>query len=307
MTDFQEQCELVSVLIPSNNTTYIAETLESVLSQTYTPLDILVVLNGPAIDEISKLESTYKDNVRFLTCAENGIVPSLNLGIANCKGRLIARIDADDLMPSQRIENQVNFLNENPLVVCVGGQLEYISSDLNLGKHPGYPLDDKKIKHDLHRFSAIPHPGMMYRKEQVEEIGGYSVLFPLIEDWDLLVRLAKLHKLANLETSVVKYRVHSTQSTVRNSKTQEESIKNFVESRLRNDIRNLLVKKDEHQRLLKVRRSLAGFFYLLASANSSGIHQKVKKTIMLILVTFVDPRIGLDYFSKKLSFLKTFF
>jgi hypothetical protein len=178
---------------------------------------------------------------------------------------------------------------------------------LNLGKHPGYPLDDKKIKHDLYRFSAVPHPGMMYRKEQVEEIGGYSILFPLIEDWDLLVRLAKLHKLANLETSVVKYRVHSTQSTVRNSETQKESIKNFVESRLRNDIKNLLVKKDEPQRFLKVRRSLAGFFYLLASDNSSGIHLKVKRTLMLILVAFIDPRIGLDYFSKKFSFLKTFF
>lgn len=299
MTNSRDQRELVSVLIPSNDTTYIAETLESVLSQTYKPLDVLVVLNGQAIEEINHLESTYGQSVRFLTCAEKGIVPSLNLGISNCEGRLIARIDADDLMPLDRIESQVNFLNENPLVVCVGGQLEYISNNVQLGKHPGYPIKDNEIKHSLYRFSAIPHPGMMYRKKEVEEIGGYSLSFPLIEDWDLIERLSKIHKLANLQTSVVGYRVHAAQSTMKYSVTQSESIKKYMQTRFKNDLKNFSRRKDNEQKFIRVRRSLAGYLYFLANYQSIKIFGKAKRLALLSLVTIIDPKIAWDFISKR--------
>ena len=290
---------LVSVLIPTNDLTFIDDTIESVFGQTYKDLDIVVVLNGLAVSEMFNLEQRYSPKVRFFRCNGNGIVPSLNLGLANCRGALIARIDADDLMPPERIERQVKFLQENPTVVCVGGQLEYIAHGGNPKKHPGYPIDDATIKHSLYRFSAMPHPGLMYRKKEVLAAGGYSTDFPLIEDWNLIVKLAESHKLANLDTTVVHYRIHLSQSTVKNSTLQENSIQAFAKFRLKNEFLSLKNGDNLPQGLLRIRRSLAGYLYLYSASNSSGALKKLIRLINLLLISLLDPRIPLDYMVKK--------
>lgn len=293
--------KLVSVLIPSNDISFIGETLESVFCQTYENLEIVVVLNGSAVKELANLEDIYANNVKFITCNEKGIVPSLNLGIANCNGQLIARIDADDLMPPSRIESQVRFLHNNQDVVCVGGQLEYICTGIAHKKHPGYPTNNSRIKHALYRFSAMPHPGMMYRKEEVMSIGGYSSEFPFIEDWELLFRLSKSHKLANLDITVVNYRVHVSQSTSLNAELQQKSIQTFIKSRLKHEFDNFLRDKNIFKNLSNLRRSIAGYLYVSASYSNLGIFRKIHRFIVLILVSLIDPRIAIEYALKKFS------
>ena len=293
--------KLVSVLIPSNNISFIGETLESVFCQTYQNLEIVVVLNGSAVKELANLEGTYANKVKFITCSEKGIVPSLNLGIANCNGELIARIDADDLMPPSRIESQVRFLRNNQDVVCVGGQLEYISPGIAHEKHPGYPTNNSRIKHALYRFSAMPHPGMMYRKEEVMSMGGYSSEFPFIEDWELLFRLSKSHKLANLDITVVNYRVHVSQSTSLNAELQQKSIQTFIKSRLKHEFDNFLRNKNIFKNLSNLRRSIAGYLYVSASYTNLGIFRKIHRLIVLILMSLIDPRIAIEYALKKYS------
>jgi len=290
---------LVSVLIPTNDLTFIDDTIESVFRQTYKNLDIVVVLNGSALSEMVNLEQRYSPKVRFFRCNDNGIVPSLNLGLANCRGALIARIDADDLMPPERIERQLKFLQENPTVVCVGGQLEYIGNGQNPKKHPGYPIDDATIKHSLYRFSAMPHPGLMYRKKEVLAAGGYSTDFPLIEDWNLIVKLAETHKLANLDTTVVHYRIHLSQSTVKNSTLQENSIQAFAKFKLKNEFLSLKNGNNLPQGLLRIRRSLAGYLYLSSASDNSRVLKKLIRLIKLFLFSLLDPKIFWDYLFKK--------
>ncbi len=290
---------LVSILIPANDLTFIDDTLESVFEQSYKDLDIVVVLNGSALEKIVGLEKRYSPKVRFLCCNENGIVPSLNLGLANCRGALIARIDADDLMPPMRIEQQVKFLRENPTVVCVGGQLEYIVPQGDPKKHPGYPINDAEIKHALYRFSAMPHPGLMYRKKEVLAAGGYSVDFPLIEDWNLLVKLAESHNLANLNTTVVHYRVHLSQSTVRNSTLQEGSIRAFAKLRLKNDFLGLRNLGRLPKGILRFRRSLAGYLYLSSASSNSRALEKISRLMKLFLFSLLDPKISWNFLLKK--------
>ena len=299
MVETSNSKALVSVLIPSNDLTFIDETIKSVFCQSYIELEIVVVLNGAAASEMANLEQKYSPKVRFFCCDENGIVPSLNLGLANCRGALIARIDADDLMPPERLERQVKFLGDNPSVVCVGGQMEYISPEGNPKKHPGYPVDDEKIKHCLYRFSAMPHPGLMYRKREVLALGGYSSDFPLIEDWDLIVKLAESHNLANLDVVVVNYRLHLSQSTVKNSALQEKSIRAFARFRLKNEFLSFIKGKNLMHGFLKFRRSFAGYLYLSPVTTNSGLLQKLIRPINLLLISVLDPKILLDYIVNK--------
>ena len=301
MTRLSNESDLVSVLIPCSETTFLRETLESVLVQSYRNLEIVVVLNGSAITERAELVGVYANKVKFLTCEESGIVAALNFGLLNSEGPLIARIDADDLMPIGRIERQVNFLRMNSDVVCVGGQLEYITSDKFQPPHPGYPLDDSKIRHNLYRFSAIPHPGMMYRKEEVQKCGGYSAEFPLIEDWVLLTKLAGLYKLANLSEVVVYYRIHPTQSTKSNFPSQQTSIVAFARKRLIKGISDLVSPKPKSGKILEFRRTLAGFLYTKAKNQHSGKNKRASWYFLSAFALLIDPRLISELIRKLFS------
>jgi glycosyltransferase involved in cell wall biosynthesis len=297
MTSSSYKTDLVSVLIPCNKTTFLRETLESVLLQSYSNFEIVVVLNGSSTTKLTELKKIYAEKVKFFICEENGIVSALNFGLDKCNGTLIARIDADDLMAVDRIKNQVDFLRKNPSVVCVGGQLDYITSDEFQEPHPGYPLDDSRIRHALYRFSAIPHPGMMFRKEEVQKCGGYSNEFPLIEDWVLLAKLSDLYELANLAEVVVHYRIHSLQSTKSNLTIQQNNIISFARKRFIKSFNDLF--SSNNGKLLEFRRTLAGYLYSSAKSQHLKEPKKVKKYFIYFSIMLIDPRLLLNFLSNR--------
>ena len=225
---------LVIVLIPCNDVEFLRDCLTSIENQDYQNLEILVVLNGPAVGMIDELRAEFASinrPLKFLSTQLSGIVNALNYGVEICEGELIARIDADDLMPPSRIGLQVSEFQKDPELVCVGGQLQYFTSE-DHRSHPGYPESYKKICHTLHRFSSLPHPGVMFRKSALMKIGSYRNNFPHVEDWDLWVRLSEVGKIVNLPVTTVLYRVHPNQTTETHSSEQHESIMAFSASRL---------------------------------------------------------------------------
>ena len=314
----------VTVLIPCNNIEYLRECLASIEKQDYSNLEVLVVLNGPTSNLVKQLQADFSSMNRpivFLSTPSAGIVNALNYGLENCHTELIARIDADDLMPTTRISLQVSEFQRDSKLVCVGGQLEYFTSASH-SRHPGYPKKYKEICHALHRYSALPHPGVMYKKSALENIGNYKNDFPVIEDWNLWVRLSEVGKIVNLPTATVLYRVHPNQVTEINSLTQHRSIIAFSSFRLQECLQNsqrekllidnLSVIKFLYELFIllfsgikptyskgafgrkEIRRRLAGYIYLeLKYSNVGECKQGFRKILLTMAIIFIDPRIFL--------------
>lgn len=206
---------LVSVSIVCNDITFLRETLESVLNQSYPHVEVVVVLNGKAVESKETLEDEYRyseKQVNFFINSVEEIVSSKNLSLDKCSGELVCVIDSDDLMPPGRIEAQVAEFHKNKKLVCIGGQLlELKESGLN--SFHKYPTNNSMTRHSLFRYSSLPHPGVMFLKSASIKAGGYTNNFPWIEDWDLWMRLQYIGDIYNLSQPTVYYRRHVGQST----------------------------------------------------------------------------------------------
>ena len=204
----------VTVLIPCNDIRYLSQCFESISDQSIAPKLVLVVLNGDAAkisqEQIRELRSVLNCECDFYISPEDGIVSALNYGLKFVNTKYLARLDADDLFTGERLEKQISFLESHQDYVAVGGQVvEYHSNKRRIA----YPLDHDEIFTSLFRFSSLPHPGVTFRMSAVKMVGQYSNDFNCVEDWELWIRLAKVGKLANLESIVLRYRIHDLQVT----------------------------------------------------------------------------------------------
>jgi glycosyltransferase involved in cell wall biosynthesis len=308
----------VTVLIPCNETKFLNDCLASIERQSYNQIEILVVLNGRAIGQLESLKEShtnFKFPIEFIASASLGIVPALNLGLNQAKSEFVARMDSDDLMPPDRILRQVLRLQSDFEIVCVGGQLDFFGLD-SFSPHPGYPVKDAEIKHALYRFSPLPHPGVMYRKSSVQNVGLYRDDFPFVEDWDLWFRLSKVGKICNLPETTVEHRIHDDQSTKLFQTVQRDSVRRLSRWILLNSLINqkeLVMNSRTTQEQIKIikvilkllmwnkssrhegivglrdlRRALAGHFYILNQTNSYGW---IKSLSIRLIIVCIDPKL----------------
>jgi glycosyltransferase involved in cell wall biosynthesis len=308
----------VTVLIPCNATEYLFDCLASIGEQDYQQMNVLVILNGPAIDQLAKVQNAYKDYkhpIEFLVNSTAGIVSALNFGLIHSKSDYIARMDSDDLMPRGRIISQVTKFQNDDSIVCVGGQLEFFNVHSH-SLHPGYPITDEEIRHRLYRYSPLPHPGVMYKKSSIERVGFYRDDFPYAEDWDLWLRLSKEGKICNLPVTTVIHRIHNQQSTKLFQSIQRESVRKLSLSTL-NDVFFgpekmpkeykhvhkkfgfmdlacfLLTQKKPYRQTgvfgwRELRRALAGYLYVLGETNQSG---GFHKNLTRFVIVCIDPKL----------------
>ena len=106
----------VSILIPVHNEEKtIKRCLDSILNQTYENFELVIVDNMCDDNTVSIVKEIKDDRIKLVKCDVKGIVPALNLGLRECSGDLIARQDADDFWYPEKLEKQVNFLNEKKI------------------------------------------------------------------------------------------------------------------------------------------------------------------------------------------------
>ena len=203
---------------------FIAEAIRSLLAQTFSDFELIVVDDGSTDDTLQILRSFAKRDSRVwpIQIAHGGIVAAANAGLQAARAELIARADADDVSLPQRLQKQFDFLQANPQVVAVGSRMivvEPYGSPLRTTEHR---LDHESIESELLAGSgwALPQPAAMFRKSAVARVGGYRNDYPWSEDLDLFLRLAEIGRLANLPDALVKYRVHPNSTNWRHAQTQ---------------------------------------------------------------------------------------
>jgi GT2 family glycosyltransferase len=201
----------VTVLMPvRNGAPHLAAALRSILAQTFSDFELLVIDDG-STDTTAEILRTVRDpRLRVVTHAQNrGLVPTLNEGLELARGELIARQDHDDFSQPTRLEKQVAYLRAHPACALVGSQALQIGED----NRPALPLfrprDAESIRWYLCFDNAFIHSAVMFRRGVIrDEFGGYPGSLHS-EDYALWSQLARQRPTANLPESLLHYREHA--------------------------------------------------------------------------------------------------
>jgi len=234
---------MISILTPFRNAEpYFTVCLDSILAQTYTDWELLLI-NDFSTDNSLAVANEYakKDNrIKVLGNTNAGLIHALRLGYAAINGRFITRMDADDIMPVSKLSNlRVQLLNAGTGNVAIG-LVKYFSAD---GLKAGYQYYEKWLNEltsseqsysQIYKECVIPSPNFLIHKEDFEMIGGFTPdVYP--EDYDLAFRMyANGIKVTSCKEITHLWRDHQARST----RTQEHynplnfiplKVKHFVE------------------------------------------------------------------------------
>jgi hypothetical protein len=235
----------VSILISSYNTKvkYVVECLDSIKNQ-FGHFNMEVVWINDGSDEIhttllKKALDNFIKNTRFTTLiySENeknmGIGYTLNKGVLMCNNDIIIKMDSDDIMITDRVYKQLEFMKKNPNVHLCGGQIlmfkENINNIVSRSNHNSITWEEYK-KAPSHWF--INHPTVCYRKQSILNVGNYNKELTLMaEDFELELRmLAKYKIIYNFKEPLLYYRLHPEQVTHKGNKQPEhwKNIRNKI-------------------------------------------------------------------------------
>ena len=205
----------VSILLPVYNAEkYLSACLESLLTQTFQDFEIIAINDASSDSSLCILEAYANKDPRIkIYCNESNlkISATLNKGLKIASAPLIARMDADDIAFSQRIERQYCFMKSYPEVTVSGTGIQVFGTDVIWN----VPESNNEIRATLFFNSPILHPTAIYRKEFIINYGGYSENAPYAEDYDLWHRLSTNKNIifANINTPLLYYRITTSEKS----------------------------------------------------------------------------------------------
>jgi glycosyltransferase involved in cell wall biosynthesis len=196
-----------------NGERYIAQSVESILNQSYKNIELIVVNDG-SIDRTLEILQQYKE-INVINQENQGTASAINNGIKISNGEFIARIDSDDIAFPIRIEKQVRYLRDHPDVGLLGSGAIIIDIKNRKFGYQKVPLTDSEIRWASLFKSPFIHPSIMFRREIIEGMPTlYDAKFLNSQDYDLWVRLIEKTKTANIREPLLYYRIHSKNTTL---------------------------------------------------------------------------------------------
>lgn len=204
----------VSVVMPAYNAEkYICEAIDSILCQTYTDFEFIII-NDCSTDRTEEIILSYCDSrIVYLKNERNlGVAMSLNRGLEIARGEFIARMDADDISMPQRLEKQIDFMMRKSNVAVLGSDIAIFNDKGTL--QTGWSSDSpSRMKVDLFFSCGLAHPSVMMRHDVIKELGGYDPDYNGLEDYELWCRVIEKYDITTLPDVLLKYRIHESQVT----------------------------------------------------------------------------------------------
>ena len=194
------------------NPEWLKIALDSVINQTLSPNEIVLVKDGKLTDELYKVIEDYTNRCNHLfkivPLEKNvGLGEALRIGVENCTNEIIARMDTDDIARNDRFEKQIKFLKEHPDIDLVGSWIsEFETNPEEILSYRQLPTEHKEIYKFGQFRSPVNHMTAMYKKSAVLNAGNYQT-FKNIEDYYLWARMLKNGaKFANIPECLVNVR-----------------------------------------------------------------------------------------------------
>jgi len=198
----------VTVLMPVyNGERYLNEAVDSILGQTFTDFEFLII-DDASTDKTPEILRSYDDpRIRVVTNEENlGLSKSLNKGLALARGEFIARMDADDVSYPYRLQVQHEFMTQHPGAGVIGSWAEYIDRKGEIVHRYRAPIFPEENYFYLHFQNCIVHSSVMFRKDVVISNNGYDESIDKAQDFELWNRLSKIVDIHQIPEFLVQWR-----------------------------------------------------------------------------------------------------
>lgn len=231
---------LVSVVMANYNTEeeYLRSAIESILNQTYSNFEFIIIDDGSTNDSVSIIESYDDERIVLIKNTENqGLTRSLNIALDHCKGDYIARMDSDDVSFPNRFEKQVEYLQKHDNVIVCGTGIECIGDWEK--RYPNkiicHTIEDResyRIHLLLDNRPIIIHPSAMLNRKLMLE---YSVRYdslPFAQDYKLWVSCSQVADCVILPEILLKYRVHDKSITTARRELQLQCHRRIIQDQL---------------------------------------------------------------------------
>ncbi|HSZ85276.1 MAG TPA: glycosyltransferase [Puia sp.] len=205
----------ISVLMPVYNASnYISEAIESVLKQTFSDFELLIIDDG-STDNTAEIVRNFKDpRIVFIQQQNAGIAIALNNGLKFTRAEYIARFDADDICYANRLETQYEFMINNPVYVVVGSDVDYVDVDGNfIFSHQAPAYTNTQIKNLPYSVCPFIHSSVLFKKSIIPD-AGYNVHAHTFEDHFLWLQIMSQGKFHNLSQSLMQVRLNPQSLTI---------------------------------------------------------------------------------------------
>ena len=206
----RREAPLVSVIIPTyNGACFLAQTIESVLAQTYPSLEVLVVDDG-STDATWAVTAGYGSRVRYVRQANAGTAAARNRGVVEARGEYVALLDHDDLWLPHKLERQLPFFAGDPAIGVVFAGIEFFrtrTGEVTAQYFPGPELGP----HDLLAHRVLPIQTVVFRRSALDAVGPFDEGLRGTDDWDLGIRLSMRFRMVGVPETLARVRLHPGQ------------------------------------------------------------------------------------------------
>jgi glycosyltransferase involved in cell wall biosynthesis len=263
-TSIRSDRPLISAVIPVyNGEEFVADAIRSVLAQTYSPVECILVDDG-STDGTAAVVRTFGAAVRYIRCRNEGVAAARNRGAAAARGELLAFLDVDDVWLADKLLRQMDLLQQQPYNAAVLCPLRVVNRDLR-------PLAVRQLGSltDLLRrlllLDGITMNGIsqaaLIRRTCFEAVGGFDPRLGTSADWDFLVRFLLRYSLGWVDEPLVLYRLHGNNMS-HNVRAMEHDMllaleKFFASKELCPELRAL-----RHRAYANLHRLLAGSYFV---------------------------------------------
>lgn len=204
---------LVTIVTPSfNQASFLEETINSVLNQTYPNIEY-IIMDGGSSDSSLEIIKKYTSRIaHWVSEKDRGQTDAINKGFGIAKGEVLAWLNSDDTLLPYAIEEAVSYLSEHSESGMVYGDANYIDEKSKvIGKFPAAKTDLARLRRG---YVHIPQQASFFRKSLWDQVGPLDPEFFFAMDYDLWVRLAEIAELNYLPRTWANFRLHADAKTI---------------------------------------------------------------------------------------------
>ncbi|GHU05641.1 hypothetical protein FACS1894205_5940 [Alphaproteobacteria bacterium] len=246
---YSKNAPKVSVLLPAYNAEkYIAEAIQSILDQTFTDFEFIIINDGSKDNTVKIIRQFVDPRIIFIDNEQNsGLIAALNQGLDLARGEYIARMDADDISLPTRFAKQVAFMDANQDVGVLGSWVQWFGDDCG---ERVLRRDSAVGFFEVLRDCPVAHPTVMLRKSVFDKYDlRYDSDYVNCEDYELWSRAIYYTKIVNLPEILLKYRRHDLNHDSSLSAIQKDVRHRDIERIKQNAINRICIKEEDRKLL----------------------------------------------------------
>lgn len=214
-----------------NGQRFIKLAIESILSQTYSNFEFLIIDDGSTDGSIEIIKSFKDKRIKLVAHNENlGLTKRLNEGLSAIKTESVARMDTDDIAKPDRLLKQIEYMNAHPTTILLGCNYEKIDENGKKIWTSNFPIEHSQISKSIISKNPFSHSCFFFRRKEIAEVGSYDQNFKYSQDYELALKITAKYKTHNLPDVLMEDRFSSNSIT---EKHKTEQIKFVIWAQLR--------------------------------------------------------------------------